>query len=402
MVTCTSFSTDTGYCNNSFSGIGICEDLLGYVSGCTITGTVNEPPAPAPPTLYSPPPAQLQADATAQPSFGDYRYGVYCAPGSACARVRIDARSSRGALAGCPKTCLSINDPNPDKCRYGGMVAFDLSVYSFFYAFTEPDGLVSGKSLLACRMTTAPNYCPSNISVPSYCEPQQGTVLGCYIVPGTNIQAPNPPPPPPPTPPTPGQCSTVNNFVSLKTSAEYVTGKFFSVGALGSDYLATGASTSYPACNRALTPGIVNYPPCTYGGLQCADSTVYSMYYEWSPPSDAISGQSMVSCYLLPNAAFCPGKNLSSPQPYSFCEPVYGSTVGCVCTSGCATKKKNTGTIIGATLGSLAGASLLGGGAYYFYKRRHNAGDNGAYSAIGDDNNPTRRNMLDRVANGLE
>jgi hypothetical protein len=147
------------------------------------------------------------------------------------------------------------------------MVAYDLSVYAFFYAFTPPDGLVSGKSLLACRMITNGLYCPSNATVPSYCEPVEGSVAGCYIVSEAIIQAPMPPPPPPPTPPTPGQCATVASFVSLKTDAEYVTGKYFSADALGADYQTSGVSTIYPACSRAVTPGIVNYPPCSYGGV---------------------------------------------------------------------------------------------------------------------------------------
>ena len=137
-------------------------------------------------------------------------------------------------------------------------------------------------------------------------------------------------------------------------------------------------------------------------GLQCADTTVYAMYYEWSPPSDAISGQSMVSCYLQPNSAFCPGKNLSSSQPYSFCEPVFGTTVGCVCTSNCAVKRKHTGVIIASVLGGLAGAALLAGGCYNMWKRRHDAADNGAYSAIGGDANPMRAAALDKVANELD
>ena len=175
------------------------------------------------------------------------------------------------------------------------MVAADLSVYAFFYAWTMPAGLVSGTSLLTCRITTSPTYCPSNITRPSYCEPVQGSVAGCYIIQGAGIVAPNPPPPPPPSPPTPGQCSSSgNNLVSLRTASEFVTGRYFSAAAVGADYATTGASAAYPACNRGTGNGVI-YPPCRYGGLQCTDSTVYAMYYPWNIPSDAISGQSMVS-----------------------------------------------------------------------------------------------------------
>ena len=419
MVTCSSFQTNPAYCGQALtSGTGVCEDLLGSVGGCSISGTVPAPSSPPPlPPFPAPPPMVTEADATASPSLGGYRSGVYCAPGQ------------------CPPTCIVYNDPNPDKCRYGGMVAYDKSVYSFFYAWTPPDGLISGQSLLSCRFTTSSQYCPSNFTNPSFCEPQQGTVTGCYI--STFVmQAPNPPPPPPPFPAVPGQCPTVskNNAVydpitkQFKTYPEYVTGKYVSPADLGGQaYLDTGVSVAYPSCSRPNNRTQL-FPPCYYGALLCADVTAYSFYYSFTPPADAVTG-SLITCWLQTNPTFCPGfTNITSPT-YSYCEAVYGSVNSCICTSNCARPppppppkpsppppplplppptpqppspppkpEDRVGVFVGAAFGCAAAGVALTLLATWLRKRHQNRGDDGAYSIIGGDADPARRGLLDSVA----
>lgn len=411
VVTCANYTTSG--CNTSFTGPGVCEDVQGSISGCTIVDTVPAPPSPfSPPPLPPPPPAASVADPTAIATSNAYRAGVYCAPGE------------------CPN-CIVYNDVNPNKCIYGGMVALDGSLYSFFYAWTQPAGLISGQSLLNCRFSTSPAYCPSNFSNPSYCEPNQGSVTGCFISPSL-VQAPNPPPPPPPFPPVERQCNTTSKDFreylngTLGAANMYITAQYIAPADLGTDYSIYGVSNSTPACNRATGSGQV-IPPCRYGALQCADSTTYAMYYPFTPPSDAVTG-SLITCWLEPNPSFCPGYNATAGT-YSYCEAVYGSVTSCICTANCAAppplppsppplpifpppppspspspsasppkEESKVGIYVGGAFGFTAAGAALVLAVLLFRRWRENLGDDGAYSVIGGDADPARRGLLDSIA----
>ena len=149
-------NSNNGYCA-AFAIVGAPNPRPGGSLGSGSCSLVSPQAAPAPP-----PPQCATIDLSPFTLADTVVTGRYCP----------DSRS-------CPATCTPPPPSFVSKCRNGGLVCADSTVYAHYWPWTVPCGAKPG-DLITC--TIRPNkgtlgYCNATSS---YCEPARGSTLDCF------------------------------------------------------------------------------------------------------------------------------------------------------------------------------------------------------------------------------
>ena len=206
--------------------------------------------------------------------------------------------------ADCGESCNTNSTGSTGlKCRYGGMICHDRSVYAAYWPTLWPANAVSMTSVVSCDFHINIGYCPGWIGERGgFCEASSGGLTNCFVV--GNVTGPQPPPPAPPPPPAlTSQCATAASASAMTI----VAGVYCSPGNCPRSCIDQDSYSPHP--NK-----------CPSGALVCADGSVYAIFKAgWTPPAGAISGCTLLNCRIQTASGYCAQAQPGSVKP-SYCE----------------------------------------------------------------------------------